>query len=295
MKQYLADLQHILDNGEQRLDRTGTGTIGVFGMQSRYNLRESFPAVTTKKLAWKAVVSELLWFIEGSSDERRLAEILYSKPRAELTDKKTIWTANANASYWTPKAKFKGDLGVVYGVQWRRWNTNKTQWTHSDTKEEVTIDQLAQLIEGIKKDPYGRRHILTAWNPAELDNMALPPCHCLAQFYVNAKNELSCQLYQRSADMFLGVPFNIASYALLTHMIAHVCGLTVGDFVHTLGDAHIYLNHIDAVKEQLTREALHSPVLLVNPKVTDIDKFTMEDFELINYTHLPTIKAEMAI
>lgn len=295
MKQYLADLQHILDNGEQRLDRTGTGTIGVFGMQSRYNLRRTFPAVTTKKLAWKAVVSELLWFIEGSSDERRLAEILYSKPRAELTDKKTIWTANANASYWTPKAKFKGDLGVVYGVQWRKWNTNKTQWTHSDTKEEVTIDQLAQLIKGIKKDPYGRRHILTAWNPAELDNMALPPCHCLAQFYVNAKNELSCQLYQRSADMFLGVPFNIASYALLTHMIAHVCGLTVGDFVHTLGDAHIYLNHIDAVKEQLTREALHSPVLLVNPKVTDIDKFTMKDFELINYTHLPTIKAEMAV
>jgi thymidylate synthase len=295
MRQYLNDLQFILDNGEIRGDRTGTGTIGVFGMQTRYDLRKYFPAVTTKKLAFKAVISELLWFIEGSSDERRLAEILYSQPRSELADKKTIWTANANASYWTPKAKFKGDLGVVYGVQWRKWQTGRKKWVHSNEQEDVVVDQLANLIQGIKDDPFGRRHILSAWNPAEIDNMALPPCHCLAQFYVNSKNELSCQLYQRSADMFLGIPFNIASYALLTHMIAHVCKLSVGDFVHTLGDAHIYLNHVDAVKEQLKREPLTEPVLLVNPKVTDITKFTMTDFELLSYTHLPAIKAEMAV
>lgn len=291
MKQYLNDLQYILDNGTERPDRTGTGTIGVFGMQTRYNLREAFPAVTTKKLAWKAVVSELLWFIEGSGDERRLCEILHGTRDA---DKKTIWTDNANSSYWKPKAKYEGDLGRVYGVQWRSWNTHTKRWLTSSDSEDVVIDQLAELIEGIKKDPYGRRHILTAWNPAELEQMALPPCHCFAQFYV-ANGELSCQLYQRSADFFLGIPFNIASYSLLTHMIAQVCGLKVGDFVHTIGDAHIYLNHINQVKEQIAREPYTAPQLKIDATVTSIDGFKMDSFTLENYTSHATIKAEMAV
>lgn len=282
MKQYLQDLKYILENGEERLDRTGTGTVGVFGLQTRYDLREGFPAVTTKRLAWRAMLSELLWFIEGSGDERRLAEILHG---TRAPEKKTIWTANAEAEYWKPKAMSEGDLGRVYGVQWRRWTNYLAYHT----------DQLIQLIEGIKRDPYSRRHILTAWNPGELDQMALPPCHIMSQFYVNNRGELSCQMYQRSADFFLGSPFNIASYSLLTHMIAQVCGLTVGEFVYTVGDAHIYSNHRAAVLEQLTREPLALPTLWLNPTVTDITKFTMEDARLIGYESHPPITAPMAV
>jgi len=228
MKQYHQALEHILKHGKQKTDRTGIGTISVFGYQMRFDLRTGFPAITTKKLAWKAVVSELLWFLEGSGDERRLAEILHGTRDLSKT---TIWTANAKADYWLPKAHYEGDLGRVYGVQWRDF---------------LGVDQIQQLIDGIKKDPSGRRHILTAWNPAELSDMALPPCHVLSQFDVT-DGYLSCQLYQRSCDMFLGVPFNIASYSLLTHIIARECGLKVGDFVWTGGDCHIYTNHVDAV------------------------------------------------
>jgi thymidylate synthase len=277
MKTYLDSLHYVLNNGTVRKDRTGTGTIGVFGMQQRYDLSKGFPAVTTKKLAFKACLSELLWFIEGSSDERRLAEILHGP---DTEHKRTIWTDNALASYWIPKARYQGDLGRVYGVQWRDFGG---------------VDQLLNLIDGLKKDPYGRRHIITAWNPAELDQMALPPCHCFAQFYVSADNKLSCQMYQRSCDMFLGVPFNVASYSLLTHMIAQVCGLGVGEFVHVLGDAHIYLNHVGQVKEQLSREPLPAPTLWINPEVTDITKFTMGDFRLDGYQSLASIKAPMAV
>lgn len=280
MKTYLDALKFVLDHGVVRSDRTGTGTTSVFGMQQRYDLSEGFPAVTTKKLAWRAVVSELLWFIEGSNDERRLAELAHGTREGG----NTIWTANATAPYWRKKASFEGDLGRIYGVQWRRWR--KIDGT--------TVDQLHELIEGIKRDPYGRRHILTAWNPGELNEMALPPCHCFAQFYV-ANNKLSCQLYQRSCDMFLGVPFNIASYSLFTHMIAQVCNLGVGEFVHALGDAHIYLTHVDQVKEQLAREPLPAPSLWLNPEIKDITKFTMEDIKLVDYQSHGAIKAPMAV
>ena len=276
MKTYLDALKFVLENGQVREDRTGVGTIGVFGMQQRYDLTKGFPAVTTKKLAFKACLGELLWFLEGSSDERRLAEITHGT-REDVT---TIWTANALSPYWRPKAKFEGDLGRVYGVQWRDFGG---------------VDQVVELINGIKQDPYGRRHILTAWNPGQLDQMALPPCHCFAQFYVTADGRLSCQMYQRSCDMFLGVPFNIASYSLLTHMIAQVCGLEAGEFVHVLGDAHIYLNHVEQVKEQLAREPLPLPTLWINPEVKDIFKFTMEDFRLDGYESYPSIKAPMAV
>ena len=293
MKQYLDALQFILDNGQERSDRTGTGTIGVFGMQQRYDLSKSFPAVTTKKLAWNAMVGELLWFIEGSSDERRLAQLTHG---TRDKDKTTIWTANALSPNWTPNAKFYGDLGRVYGVQWRSWNTHKQEWVANGVNyKDIVIDQLANLINGIKTDPYGRRHILTAWNPAELDEMALPPCHCFAQFYVSADNKLSCQMYQRSADFFLGVPFNIASYSLFTHMIAQVCGLQVGEFIHTLGDAHIYVNHIEQAKEQISRDVHAGPNLWLNTEITDIDKFTTEDIRIQNYQHHNSIKAPMAV
>jgi len=296
MKTYLEALQDVLKNGHVRKDRTGTGTISIFGMQQRYNLRKSFPAVTTKKLAWRACVSELLWFIEGSGDERRLAEILHG---TRDTDKKTIWTANAEADYWQPKAKFDGDLGRVYGVQWRDWRTpvslvKKNFKGIEYTQAKNSVDQLANLIQGIKQDPTSRRHILSAWNPGELDQMALPPCHAFAQFYV-ADGELSCQMYQRSCDMFLGVPFNIASYSLLTCMIAQVCDLKPGDFVHTLGDAHIYSDHVDQVKTQLGREPLLAPTLWLNPDVTDINDFTMDDIRLDEYTSYPAITAKMAV
>ena len=302
MKTYLDALQQVLDTGVTRKDRTGTGTISVFGMQQRYDLSNGFPAVTTKKLAWKSVVSELLWFIEGSGDEKRLREILHGSTESSKT---TIWSANATAPYWTPKAKYPGDLGRVYGVQWRHWRTPMetggsftNDFGHSFSVREginiVEVDQINLLIEGIKADPYGRRHILSAWNPGELNLMALPPCHCFAQFYV-ADGRLSCQMYQRSCDMFLGVPFNIASYSLLTAMIAQVCGLAVGEFVHVLGDAHIYLNHVDQVKEQLTREPLPAPTLWLNPDVTDITQFTMDDIRLNDYQSLSSISASMAV
>ena len=277
MKTYLDALHDVLNNGTVREDRTGTGTISQFGMQQRYDLSKGFPAVTTKRLAFKACLSELLWFIEGSGDEKRLREILHGSRESEKT---TIWTANANSPYWKPKAKFEGDLGRVYGVQWRDFGG---------------VDQLHNLILGLKNDPFGRRHILTAWNPAELDQMALPPCHCFAQFYVSADRKLSCQMYQRSCDMFLGVPFNIASYSLLTHMIAQVVGLEVGEFVHTLGDAHIYKDHVEQVKEQLSREPLPLPTLWINPDVKDIFAFKMEDFRLDGYNCHPPIKANMAV
>ena len=301
MKTYLNALNEVLTNGTTKQDRTGTGTISQFGMQQRYNLAESFPAVTTKKLAWKAVVSELLWFIEGSGDEGRLREILYGS-REVYTDhgirKPTIWTANATAPYWKPKAKFEGDLGRVYGVQWRHWQTTEKTWVienKTGIHKTVEVDQLMNLIEGIKSDPHGRRHILSAWNPGELEAMALPPCHCFAQFYVSSDNKLSCQMYQRSCDMFLGVPFNIASYSLLTAMIAQVCGLGLGEFVHVLGDAHIYSNHVEQVKEQLAREPLPAPTLWLNPEIKDITKFTMADIRLDGYQSHNSIKADMAV
>lgn len=296
MKQYLSALKQVLEQGTEHPDRTGTGTISLFGLQQRYDLRQGFPAVTTKRLAWRSVVSELLWFIEGSGDEKRLREILHGSRDSE---KSTIWTGNATAPYWQDKARFEGDLGRIYGVQWRNWRTHRMQWLSSSEKQELVVDQLTNLINNIRTDPYGRRHILTAWNVAELDQMALPPCHVMAQFSVrhvpDGRDELSCQMYQRSCDMFLGVPFNVASYSLLTHMIAQVCDLAVGEFVHVLGDAHIYLNHVQQVNEQLKREPLPAPQLWLNPDVRDIDAFTMADIELRNYESHASIAAEMAV
>ena len=303
MNQYLNALKQVLEQGEQRDDRTGVVTISLFGMQQRYDLSKSFPAVTTKKLAWRACVGELLWMIEGSGNERRLAEITHGSTDGNVT----IWTPNALSSYWAPKAKFKGDLGRVYGVQWRKWRTpiehkqetfknDSGSWFNRGSSLHVKeVDQLTNLINGIKQDPHGRRHIISAWNPGELDQMALPPCHVLAQFYVSKDNKLSCQMYQRSCDLFLGVPFNIASYSLLTALVAQVCNLDVGEFVHVLGDAHIYLNHIEQVKEQLAREPLPAPQLLLNKDITDITKFTMADINLEGYTSHDAIKAEMAV
>ena len=291
MKQYLDSLQYILDNGKVKEDRTGVGTLAVFGHQMRFDLNKGFPAVTTKKLAFKSCLSELLWFIEGSSDEHRLREILHG---SEAPNKTTIWTANAEADYWKPRARYQGDLGRVYGVQWRKWQTTKSKWITSSYKEPVVIDQLAELIEEIKTNPTSRRLILTAWNPGELEDMALPPCHCFAQFFVQ-DGKLSCQLYQRSCDMFLGVPFNIASYSILTHMIAQVCGLGVGDFVWTGGDCHIYSNHIEQVKLQLSRTPKSLPTLWLNPDIKSIDKFTMSDVIIQDYNPMDSIKAEMAV
>ena len=293
MKQYLQALQHVLENGQDKTDRTGVGTRSVFGYQMRFNLQEGFPATTTKKLAWRAVVSELLWFLEGSGDERRLAEILHG---TRDSSKKTIWTANAQADYWKPKAKYEGDLGRVYGVQWRDWQAADVYFNPAISGNILmakSVDQLTNLIEGIKKDPSGRRHILSAWNPGELDQMALPPCHVLSQFDVT-NGKLSCQLYQRSCDMFLGVPFNIASYSLLTYIIANECGLEVGDFVWTGGDVHIYSNHFDAVREQLTRTPKELPQLSF-PKDKKIADFVVDDFVLQNYNPDSAISAPMAV
>lgn len=281
---YLSALKYILENGEKRVDRTGVGTLSVFGMQNRYDLSKTFPILTGKRVPFKSVLSELLWFMEGSGDERRLAEIHYGKPRSELSDKTTIWTANAQAPYWKDKAKFEGDLGRVYGVQFRSWRT-------PDGK---TIDQVEKLIAGLKENPNDRRHILTAWNPGEIDQMGLPPCHITSQFNVS-QNRLSCHLTQRSADYFLGVPFNIASYALLTHMIARLCGLEVGEFVHTTVDSHIYLDHLDAVDEMLYRQPREGPRLIIEGNQDTIDDFKMENFRLEGYDPLPAIKAPMAV
>lgn len=275
-KAYLDLLRKVMDEGSDRLDRTGVGTRAIFGAQMRFNMADGFPALTTKKLAWKAVKSELLWFLEGSNDDNRLKELNASE--------KTIWTANADADYWKPKAKFPGDLGRIYGVQWRKWQR----------PDGTTVDQIANVIEGIKKDPSSRRLIVSAWNPGELDQMALPPCHVFFQFFVDG-DKLSLQMYQRSCDMFLGVPFNIASYSLLLHMVAQVTNLKAHEFVHVLGDTHIYKNHFDAVKEQLARDPLPPPTLWLNPEVKDIDGFTMEDIKLEGYESHPPIKAPMAV
>lgn len=303
MQQYHDLLTDILETGEMRNDRTGVGTLSVFGRQIRFDLRKGFPAITTKKLAWKAVVGELLWFIEGSGDERRLAEITHDTRENVVT----IWTPNATAPYWKPKAKFDGDLGRVYGVQWRHWrkliqreegsfvDDFSNSYRRTNTVQIKEIDQLKTLIEGIKKDPYSRRHIISAWNAGEIDQMALPPCHVMFQFYVNKNNELSCHMYQRSQDVFLGAPFNYASYALLTHMIAQVCDLGVGELVISTGDTHLYLNHIDQVKEQLTREAFKSPTLCLNQNIKNITDFTMSDIKLENYQCHGALKAVMAV
>lgn len=288
MKAYLELLSHILEFGEEREDRTNTGTLSSFGHQLKFDLKDGFPAVTTKSLAWKGVVSELLWFLEGSDDERRLAEIRFGKGREHLTelDKySTIWTDNADnqgkeLGYINNELEKK--LGPVYGVQWRDWGG---------------LDQIKILLEGIKNNPFGRRHILNAWNVAELDNMALPPCHVMSQYYVTKDNSLSCHMYQRSADMFLGVPFNIASYALLTSILAKISGLKPGTFIHSFGDAHIYKNSIDQVREQLSREPKVLPTLKL-PEINSIEQISMfgvDDFILENYEHHPAIKAKMAI
>ena len=298
MKQYRQALEHIIASGKDKTDRTGVGTRSVFGMQMRFDLRTGFPATTTKRLAWKAVVSELLWFIEGSGDERRLAEILHGTRDSE---KKTIWSANADADYWKSRAQFNGDLGRVYGVQWRHWYKDTVEKDMGPAHKGGTrlavdrteVDQLQNLIDGLKKDPHGRRHILSAWNPAELDQMALPPCHVLSQFDVT-DGYLSCQLYQRSCDMFLGVPFNIASYSLLTHIIAQECNLKVGDFVWTGGDCHIYNNHFAAVAEQLSRVEKELPTLSMTTG-KKWNEYILEDFILNNYNPDPAIKAEMAV
>ncbi|MBU6235466.1 MAG: thymidylate synthase [Alphaproteobacteria bacterium] len=264
MKQYHDLLQHVLDKGVKKEDRTGTGTYSVFGYQTRYDLSDGFPMVTTKKLHLKSIIHELLWFLAGDTN------IKYLKDNGVR-----IWDEWADA---------EGNLGPVYGYQWRSWPAPNGE----------SIDQITNLVNMIKKNPDSRRLIVSAWNPALIEQMALPPCHCLFQFYV-AEGKLSCQLYQRSADIFLGVPFNIASYSLLTMMIAQVCGLKPGEFVHTLGDAHLYSNHIEQAKEQLTRKPYKLPEMHLNPHVTNLFDFKFEDFELVGYESHPTIKAPIAV
>lgn len=264
MKQYHDLLKRVLEEGTKKEDRTGTGTLSVFGHQMRFNLNEGFPLITTKKVHMKSIVHELLWFLKGDSN------IKYLKDNG--------------VSIWDEWADENGNLGPVYGVQWRSWKTHDGR----------TIDQIKNLIENIKKNPDSRRLIVSAWNVSDVDKMALPPCHTMFQFYV-ANNKLSCQLYQRSADIFLGVPFNIASYALLTHMVAQVCGLGVGDFVHTMGDAHLYTNHVEQAQLQLSRDFFPLPQIKLNPDVKDIFGFKFEDFTLENYQAHPHIKAPVAV
>ena len=264
MKQYLELLQHIMDNGHVKSDRTGTGTKSVFGYQMRFDLSEGFPLLTTKKVHLRSIIYELLWFIKGDTNIKYLHD-----------HKVTIWDEWADAD---------GNLGPVYGHQWRSW----------PAPDGRTIDQLSQVLDSLKRSPDSRRHIVSAWNPAEVDQMALPPCHTLFQFYV-ADGRLSCQLYQRSADVFLGVPFNIASYALLTMMVAQECGYTPGDFVHTFGDVHIYLNHFDQVREQLSRTPRPLPRMILNPDVHSVFDFDYPDFTLESYDPWPAIKAPVAV
>lgn len=286
MQQYLNLLRHILENGNEKSDRTGTGTKAVFGHQMRFDLSEGFPIVTTKKTFMKAITAELLWFIDGSTDERRLAEIQHGKPREELVGKNTIWTANADnqgVKLGYTNTDTEKQLGPIYAHQWRSWGSG-----------DKSYDQLAEVIHTIKNNPDSRRIILSAWNVSDIDKMALPPCHTLFQFYVN-KGKLSCQLYQRSMDVFLGCPFNIASYSLMTMMIAQVCDLEPGEFIHTSGDTHIYSNHYEQCELQLTRTPYPLPIMRINPDVKNIEDFKMEDFELVNYQHHPTIKGKMAV
>ncbi len=264
MRQYHELMRHVLEHGHRKADRTGTGTLSVFGWQMRFNLAEGFPVLTTKKLHLRSIIHELLWFLQGDTNIRYLKE--------------------NGVSIWDEWADDAGDLGPVYGKQWRRWAA-------PDGRE---IDQITQLIEGLKKNPDSRRHLVSAWNPADVEHMALPPCHALFQFYV-ADGKLSCQLYQRSADIFLGVPFNIASYALFTLMVAQVCGYQPGDFVHTLGDAHLYLNHLEQAKLQLSREPRPLPTMRINPEVRDIFAFRFEDFTLEGYDPHPHIPAPVAV
>lgn len=264
MKQYLTLLNHVLEHGTAKEDRTGTGTLSVFGYQMRFDLTEGFPIVTTKKVHLRSIIHELLWFLKGDTNINYLRE-----------NKVTIWDE------WADE---KGNLGRIYGAQWRSWQA-------PDGRK---IDQIQRVVDEIKKNPNSRRHLVVAYNPGELEQMALPPCHAFFQFYV-AKGQLSCQLYQRSADIFLGVPFNIASYALLTMMMAQVCGLKPGEFIHTLGDAHLYSNHMDQARLQLTRSLRPLPQMKLNPQIKDIFSFRFEDFELVGYDPHPTIKAEVAV
>jgi len=264
MKQYLDLMQRVLDQGAEKRDRTGTGTLSIFGHQMRFDLAEGFPLVTTKKLFTKAIIYELLWFLRG--------------------DTNVHWLQEHGVSIWDEWADASGELGPVYGHQWRSWPDGRGG----------TIDQIANLIADIRRNPDSRRLIVTAWNPADVPKMALPPCHCLFQFYV-ADGRLSCQLYQRSADIFLGVPFNIASYALLTLMVAQVTNLKLGEFIHTFGDAHLYLNHVDQAREQLSRKPYPLPAMRLNPAVNDIFAFHYEDFTLENYRAHPHIRAEVAV
>jgi thymidylate synthase len=286
VKQYLDALQYILENGEDVSDRTGVGTRTVFGYQMRFDLRKEFPAVTTKRLAWRAVVGELLWFLEGSTDERRLAEITFEADRTEIWEKKTIWTANADAqgvALGYRNDDLYKELGPVYGSQWRDFNGEG-------------FDQIRYIIRQLTTEPDSRRIMLSAWNPNQLEEMALPPCHTLSQFKV-INGKLSCQMYQRSADMFLGVPFNIASYSLLTHMLAQICGLEVGEFIWSGGDCHIYSNHMEQVKQQLEREPMQGPTLEM-PQFSNIAELletTTSDYKLVNYNPMDSIKAPMAV
>ena len=264
MKQYLTLLDHVLANGVQKTDRTGTGTLSVFGYQMRFDLRESFPLLTTKKVHLRSIIHELIWFLQGATNTKYL-------------------TMN-NVTIWDEWADRNGNVGPIYGYQWRSWVK----------PDDTAVDQIKQSVDSIKNNPDSRRHIVSAWNVGELEEMALPPCHLLFQFYV-ANGELSCQMYQRSCDIFLGVPFNIASYALLTMMMAQVTGLKPGEFIHTLGDAHIYLNHLDQVKLQLTREPLPPPQMKLNPAIKNIDDFHFQDFELVNYQSHPHIKGDISV
>jgi thymidylate synthase len=294
MKQYLDMIDHVLKNGEERKDRTGTGTVGVFGYQTRYDLSKGFPLLTTKKLHIRSIIYELLWFLNGDTDIKYL-----------LDNGVKIWNADAYRDYKNfmkdyssalveteeefleKAAEYGYDLGPIYGSQWRRWIT----------KYGETIDQISKVLNSLKKDPYGRRHIVSAWNVADLDDMALPPCHIVFQFYVSTDGKLSCQLYQRSADLFLGVPFNIASYALLTHMIAKEVGLEVGEFIHTFGDLHIYKNHIEQVKEQMSREPKELPQLVIKDREDreGIFDYQFDDFEIKGYDPHPLIKGKVSV
>lgn len=283
MKQYLDLLQHILDHGKERYDRTGVGTIGVFGYQMRFNLQDGFPLLTTKKVHLKSIIYELLWFLSGSTNNADLK-----------INGVTIWDEWATAEQCARFGRKEGDLGPVYGRQWRNFGGITFDFGHGVKHDKFGVDQISNLIRDIKSNPNSRRLIVTGWNPQEADQVALPPCHTLFQFYVQ-DGELSCQLYQRSADTFLGVPFNIASYALLTMMVAQVCDLKAGEFVHTFGDVHIYKNHIEQVKLQLSRDPRPLPRMVINPLVKDIFSFKYEDFTIEGYDPHPVIKAPIAI